>query len=418
MEEIKIPLDKWASNSKDFCQNLESSSFDSKTFSFDDNVTALGIHWNPSSDKYFFSSQLNFDEEVRWTKRLVLSVTSKLYDSSGWITPIIIRAKILMQEIWISGIDWDEELNSKLLEIWSNILVDLVKIDSISVPRWIGSNKSTKWSLHGFADASKRAFSANLYFVPEQGDCNLIFAKARVSPVKVVSIPKLELNGAVLLANIIHWLLEHFPVAPSSIFCWSDSLNVLHQLKTIPSKLGVYESHRVGEILTLIPEVPWRYVKSAENPADCATRGLNVEELLDFDLWWHGPQWLQNPEKWPNNLVETKFVATIELEVTAECSSKDIWFSSFSSLNRLIRAIAYCRRWLNKIVPQKIKLPPWLTALELQNSLICILKIDQEFWFKKELISSRYKSKLQKKSPLRGLFTSEFENSKYFWNFF
>ena len=143
MEEVKIPLDKWASNSPEFIEFLQREVETSKSFSLENSVTALGLHWNPTTDCYFFSSSLILTRE-KWTKRSILSIIAKLYDPVAWITPVIIRAKILMQEMWIDGINWDQELPRNLLDQWLEIRGDLSRIDRVSLPRWLGSKKNTK----------------------------------------------------------------------------------------------------------------------------------------------------------------------------------------------------------------------------------------------------------------------------------
>ena len=89
---------------------------------------------------------------------------------------------------------------------------------------------------------------------------------------------------------------------PKDIQCWSDSRNALCLLKTAPAKLKVFEANRVSDIITILPDVRWKYVPTSQNPADCATRGMSARDLEKYSLWWAGPPWLKYEQNWPNQL--------------------------------------------------------------------------------------------------------------------
>ena len=95
--------------------------------------------------------------------------TSKLYDPLGWVVPVLIPFKIFLQDLWIEGLEWDEQLNKSLSATWEDIRGKLHGLESIKIPRWLGCDSSTVWSSHGFSDASKRAYSACICFLPESG---------------------------------------------------------------------------------------------------------------------------------------------------------------------------------------------------------------------------------------------------------
>lgn len=89
------------------------------------------------------------------------------------------------------------------------------ELSNIRVPRFFGDIGNLSWTLHGFSDASKRAYAVCIYCVPCVGPPRLILAKLRVAPVKTVSIPRLELMGAVLLSDMISWISSAFVLLPS-----------------------------------------------------------------------------------------------------------------------------------------------------------------------------------------------------------
>ncbi|XP_068991458.1 uncharacterized protein [Neodiprion pinetum] len=124
---------------------------------------ALGLAWRPDIDAFAFSPQIHQTRD-NFTKRKVLSQTAQLFDPLGWLSPITIRAKIFMQELWALGFDWDEPLSASLSSRWIEFLQDLQGISAITIPRWIGSSSASLGiEIHGFADASQSALGAVIY---------------------------------------------------------------------------------------------------------------------------------------------------------------------------------------------------------------------------------------------------------------
>ena len=138
----------------------------------------------------------------------ILSYIAKLFDPLGWLAPVTIRAKIFMQDLWKSNLKWDELIFNELAQEWKIYYDQLDVIEDISVPRYIQYQlQGAKYELHGFCDASEKGFSACIYLRVIHSDssysCYLIMSKTRVAPVKIVSLPRLELCGAVLLIRLM-----------------------------------------------------------------------------------------------------------------------------------------------------------------------------------------------------------------------
>ena len=149
----------------------------------------------------------------------------------GWLAPIVITAKIIMQSLWILKVSWDEELPLDISNRWQTWLQDLHSISLIKIPRWSGYTPQCEFlDIHGFADASKFAYGAVVYLClirTQEVIVTLQVAKTLVAPLKTLSIPRLELCAALLLARLTQTYIESFPIKIESVHLWSDSADVL-----------------------------------------------------------------------------------------------------------------------------------------------------------------------------------------------
>lgn len=132
----------------------------------------------------------------------------KLYDPLGWLALVVVVAKNLMQELWIRKLDWNEKLPEDLLVHWFKFYRNLGELEVLRIPRWMGRVKSDHVAeLHGFCDASNKAYAACVYLrtIDEFGkaNTNLVIVKTKVAPILLVTIPRLELCGAVILINLL-----------------------------------------------------------------------------------------------------------------------------------------------------------------------------------------------------------------------
>jgi hypothetical protein len=263
------------------------------------NSKTLGVLWNARTDQITFSVDMKGSNQT--TKRGVLSMIARLFDPLGLVSPVTITAKITLQEIWKLKINWDESLPLGLHTRWVEFLRTFIELNQIKIPRKvIGSKSHHRIELHGFSDASEKSYGACVYIriIPTNGpvESNLLCSKNKVAPLKTVSIPRLELSAALLLAKLVAKLKTTLNTTFDQCVYWTDSTIVLSWLQLQPSSLKTFVANRVSQIQSLTDPKEWCHVPSEQNPADILSRGRTPHQLNQSSLWWHGPQFLNGPE--------------------------------------------------------------------------------------------------------------------------
>lgn len=215
----------------------------------------------------------------------------------GLLGPTIVLAKLILQDIWQAGSHWDESVSPDIVLRWTKFKSQLTDLNQLKIPRCVNVGKEPQHiQIHGFCDASQRAFGACAYLRVQMGSNNfcseLICSKSRVAPLKATSLPRLELSAALLLAQLINKITNSFESKGLKVFLWSDSTIALNWISSPSRKWAVFVANRVGEIQRLTVSDSWRHVSSANNPADMLSRGVDLRELAISALWWHGPVFL------------------------------------------------------------------------------------------------------------------------------
>lgn len=245
-------------------------------------------------DTFSYMLQLDTSENIE-TKRQFISNMAKFFDPLGWVSPIIIRVKIMAQHLWTRGIEWDDKIPLDINEKWIEIKKELNIINEIKIDRWIQySPKYKNISIQGFCDASELAYAAVVYMRTETDiiNCKLLAAKAKVAPLKKQTLPRLELMAAVLLTRLIIKILKSIETDSITITAWSDSKIVLAWIASHPSKWKTFVANRINIIHETIPAENWRHITSELNPADYGSRGVSPNELKNLKQWWEGPSFL------------------------------------------------------------------------------------------------------------------------------
>lgn len=207
----QFTLSKWASNEPQLLevnQSIDPPSAGPRLIDLSKECESriLGIRWNPVTDSLHFPVERRLSGG-RITKRTILSEISKLFDPLGLIGPIIMIAKLIIQELWQAELNWDESVPTNIHLRWSHLTDQLTCHNQLHIPRLTKfSNIQLDQQVHGFCDASQAAYGACIYIRSRGADgehrVELLCSKSRVAPLKTVSLPRLELCAAVLLTQL------------------------------------------------------------------------------------------------------------------------------------------------------------------------------------------------------------------------
>ena len=242
-------LRKWNSSKRSVLDHISADLMDDQSVRLltdpQQYTKTLGIQWNSCTDSFRLEvHKPNQQKEV--TKRSLVSEIGKLFDVLGWFSPTIIKAKILLQRVWEARIDWDEVLPPSILEEWFQWRTELPLITEKSIARcyYPKSVHIQSLQIHGFCDASELAYATVIYLrmtdTLGQIHVSLVTSKTKVSPIKRLSMPRLELCGANLLAKLLFHVKEAFNVPLSANQAWTDSTIVLNRLDGNPRRFKTY----------------------------------------------------------------------------------------------------------------------------------------------------------------------------------
>ncbi|KAL4104092.1 hypothetical protein QTP88_019405 [Uroleucon formosanum] len=379
-----MSLRKWCSNSSLLLNKIPLTQDDPSyllRLNDEDTISTLGLTWHPSIDCFRFVFK-NWDPPIEMSKRLLLSDISKIFEPLGLLTPVLIKGKIFLQQLWTLRLGWDSPLSTDIVSRWKQFYHQFKELEHIRVPRTILDIDSPMIEIHGFADASQEAYGACVYIrsVAASGSItvSLAVSKSRVTPLKPTTIPRLGCPGR------FYWL----------------KLLIMFYLN--------YQ--RVAQITDLTSPSQWMHVPTSSNPADIITRGIDVQSLSHNQLWWSGPTWLSQDRKfWPerppltDEVPETRQVKLVLASVLPATTLLD----QYSDLMRLIRITAWLLRFCShSSIPSDRchlrKMGPLIVA-ELSKSKTTWLLYAQKCTFHNDLDKLSKNQQLSRQSQLKKL---------------
>lgn len=372
-------LTKWVSNSRAVLDAMSAEPNVTTEINLDldeDLISrALGVRWNVRKDTIVFST---ISPEPAFTKRQILSVVCSVYDPLGFLTPYILRAKLILQSLWADGVPWDVAIRDEILKLWENWTSKLADLGQFELDRkyWpteLDERGNVECALHFFADASERAFAAVAYIraVSESGriHCSFVTSKSRVAPIssKCLTLPRLELEAAVLAVRLYHTLKRELDVEFQKVYFWTDSEIVRSYLNNDSKRFLPFVANRIAEIRHMSKPSDWNHCPGQWNPADDGTRGLSVVALSSPDSrWLHGPDFLWHDEsRWPKTgaaesisesdpEIKVRLVAATVKRICGGIPIHPILnHDEISSLSKLLRITAWIKRFVHNLQTKK-----------------------------------------------------------------
>ena len=412
----ELLLHKWNSSEPEVLQHISPEIRDSQAVHLipdpEGYTKTLGVEWNTCFD-YFRLTVTKFSLPNSVTKRVLVSDVAKTYDVLGWFSPAIIMVKILMQRLWELKVDWDDPIPDSIQASWFQWRNELPVLSSRHIPRchFPKGVRVLCTQLHGFSDASEQAYAGVIYLRVKDLEgkihVSLVMSKTKVAPIKRLTIPRLELCGAHLLAQLMHHVKEVLHIPLHDVFAWTDSTVVLGWLVGNPRRFKPYVGNRVSHTVDLIAPDRWSHVDGVRNPADCASRGLFPSELLHHELWWSGPEWLYlDQSEWPKQpdpLPTDDEGNEICLHTTVLARQPLISFDRYSSFTRLKRVTAWIFRFLHNCNAHRkhaVGITTPLTVGELHKAERYWILLSQESLFADDVSALKGGREISKSSPL------------------
>ncbi|CAI6362844.1 unnamed protein product [Macrosiphum euphorbiae] len=348
-------------------------------------IKLLGVSYNATKDT--FSIQTDATKAAQQlTKRQLLGEVARVYDPCGWLAPLVVVSKLILQMLWKEKVAWDEKVSGDLTSMWNAHRLSYTHLDTFDIPRYINlsSLPVISYTLHGFCDSSELAYAAVVYVSATADICTttLLASKTRVAPLKKYQF--LDSNCVVL----------------------SYSLNL--SMSYEPYRWTTFVANRVTQIQQLVPDATWKHVRSGDNPADVASRGLTGDQLIKCDLWWHGPTWLPDQDSWPNStpLLTTSTVPeerSVSTTAAPTVVTSDI-ITRYFDFDRLLRITSYLLRFMkNCRTSAENRVHGFISVPEMKQALQYWLRSAQELEFSAELNDLRQNTVLKSTSTLKSL---------------
>ena len=393
MSQGNFNMREWSSNSEKFMNSIPDNDKCAKT-----NIKVLGVKWDTQTDLISVNTEVFSSDNEKLTKRSIVQNVSKIFDPFGFLLPLQVKSKLLIQDIWKAGFAWDENLPADILDTWRKFKEDFSTF-SFKIERPICSNNPL--TLHVFSDSSSRCFGAVAYVT----DCTrswFLLAKSRLAPIKAPKLPQLELTALNLAARLVNFVVTTYSenIQFSEVVMWSDSEITLHWVTSTKDHKRPYVRQRVADIRTLCPTAIFRHIPGKLNPGDLLTRGINSSDFRkNQELWLHGPPGLANfNHRESDNKFNICHALCTALDSDSISCNKATTVDSplnsiipvdkYGSYRKCLRVTALVCRYIYKL-KSKIstqaagtkKFSGYLRVEELKNAENLLLSLDQKIHF-------------------------------------
>ncbi|GFT71317.1 integrase catalytic domain-containing protein [Trichonephila clavipes] len=397
MKNASMKLRKWNSNDQTLMRTWEKEGLETHPRHPDDSSKipsskVLGIPWDVVHDYFTIDVkgllQLDTSKPII-TKIIVLQSAGKIYDPVGFLSPYTIRLKCLLQELWLRKLSWDYELRPDIHAVWSQWWLELTFLSELKIPRKIldSSGDSSEVRIHTFSDASQKAYGAAASLRVKHKDrvsVDLVSSKSRVAPLKRLSLPRLELMGALLAARLAKEVKKILDQKCSTrAFFWTDSQVTLHWIKGPSHRWKPFVANRVREIQSLTDPNSWFHCSGKDNPADLLTRGISEDALTTNSKWWNGSSFLRQIDFQTKGLDEANLERVYLTEMRKNSNPKEdisltltVTKSNFleniidisNNYVKLIRVVSFLYRFIHNCRTRITKIKGPLTSQEVSHA--------------------------------------------------
>ena len=290
---------------------------------------ALGVTWCIESDAFCFRINLT---DVPLTRRGILSSISSIYDPLGLVAPFLLKGRKVLQKITAETSRWDDEVKQEHIQEWDNWRRGLPALSTLNIDRCYKPHdfgESIEASLHCFSDAAMLGYGVALYLrqVNKFGKIHvsLVLGKSRVSPLKPITIPRLELTAATVSSKVAKMVRRQINIESLDEFYWIDSQIVLGYITNEARRFRIFVANRVQLINENTDKEKWRYIETHNNPSDPASRGITMTDECGVEKWFKGPDFLwKESEDWK----------CTTMKVSVDCNDPEIKTSKCTNIIR------------------------------------------------------------------------------------
>ena len=307
-----VHLHKFVSNSKEVMQSVAPEELATGVQDLNLVKTSIpveqasGVQWCIELDQFSFRITLK-DQPL--TRRGILSTVNSVYDPLGFLAPVILAGKLILQELCKNQYDWDSDLPESLRPQWEKWRSSLLVLDALRISRCYKPNnfgQVKQVELHHFSDASTSGYGQCSYLRvmndKDEVHCSFVMGKSRVAPLKMMT-------AALVSVRISSFLQEELEYENVKEIFWSDSTVVLGFIANESRRFQVFVANRVQQIRNHTDPSQWFHVKSEDNPADEASRGMSADEFLQDSKWISGPRFL-----WESDISNYQEVPTTKVQ--------------------------------------------------------------------------------------------------------
>ncbi|XP_075151031.1 uncharacterized protein LOC142225140 [Haematobia irritans] len=390
-------MHKIISNSDEINKQFGNPTITNVNISADKTEKILGMQWSPATDKFVFDLQFKrvtcdiLENKRTPSKREALSLIMSVYDPFGFISDFTIGGKIFMQRLWKCGLEWDEKIPEALCDSWNSWLCGL-----------------------------KKAMATVAYWrLDVNGKCEVSFVagKSNCAPNKFMTIPRLELQAAIMAVRLKDAIIKNHSICPHQIWFWTDSSTVIKWLTSEHRRYKQFVANRVAEILETSDEKQWRWVPGEMNPADDGTRLCLMYN--PNGRWKNGPEFRRSIDFWPSSKScpkESCSEEELRIVLSTQCTNISIFdVTRFSQYRRLKRCAAWVLRYVNNLNSIRKKLPITrgeLSVDEEENAERVLIRLVQQTAYSNEYFRLSQKMPVYPTSTIKALnpYIDEFKN--------